>query len=93
MSQVNLIQELIMTFKFSTGECEKVKAKLGEKFHHVFNRFHDEQCPQGLKHFMCCALHNSFPVNNKKSIFENNIKDGDNLLFFKVDKNYQEKEE
>ena len=42
---------------------------------------------------MCCSLRNSFPVNNKKSIFENNIKDGDNLLFFKVDKNYQEKEE
>ena len=91
-SQIDLNEEIKMNFKFLNGQCEEVKGKLGEKFLHVFNRFREEQCPKGLKNYLCCAVHNSLPVDKIKSLFDNNIKDGDQILFIKTDKNYKEEE-
>ena len=91
-SQVDLNEEIKIKFRFLTGQCIEVKAKLGEIFYHVFYRFHEDQCPVDLKNYMCCAVHNSLPVDNKKSLFDNNIKDGDTLLFIKPDDTHKEKE-
>ena len=37
---------------------------------------------------MCRALHNAQPIDNKKSLFDNNIKDGDIISFFVIDEDY-----
>ena len=87
-SQVDLNAEIKMEFKFLTGQREIVKGKLNEIFYEVWKRFHENQCPEELKNFMCRALHNAQPIDNKKSLFDNNIKDGDIISFFVIDEDY-----
>jgi hypothetical protein len=87
-SQVDLNAEIKMEFKFLTGQREIVKGKLNEIFYDVWKRFHENQCPEELKNFMCRALHNAQPIDNKKSLFDNNTKDGDIISFFVIDEDY-----
>ena len=83
LSQVDLNQEITMIFRFMSGQLEKVKGKYNEIFLDVFNRFHEEQCPEYLKNYACVAMNQSKLVDNNKTLFENNIKEGDYLLFIK----------
>ena len=94
-SQSDINEEITMEFKFLTGQIEKVKGKPDEKFYDVFKRFNETQCPEGLKNFVCRAIHNSNAIDNKKTLLENNIKNGDIICFFFEDENlskYKKKE-
>jgi hypothetical protein len=93
LNSVDSNKEITIIFRFLTGQNQKVKGKLKEKFHDVFKRFHDEECPKELKPYMCYALHNSKPLDNNKNLFENNIKNNDTVLFIKIDENYKEEDE
>ena len=88
--QINLKEEITVTFRFLPGPQEKVKAKSGEIFYNVFNRFHLEQCPPYLKHYLCWDYHNGKLIDNNKTLFENGVKNGDSVLFIKIDENYKE---
>lgn len=77
-----------MNFCFLNGVKIPVKGKPDESFLDVFKRFHENQCPGGLENCLCEALHNSLPIDNKISLLENKIKDGDNISFIIQDENY-----
>ena len=85
-SQSDYNDEITMEFKFLSGQIEKVKGRLDEKFYDVFKRFH-EQCSEDLKNYVCRAIHNSKGIDNKKTLSENNIKNGDIICFFFEDEN------
>ena len=86
ITQSSTNDEITMEFKFLTGQIEKVKGKLDEKFCDVFKRFHEE-CPEHLNNYVCRAVHNSRGIDNKKTLSENNIKNGDIICFFFEDEN------
>lgn len=48
----------------------------------IFKRFQKTQCPEPLKKFSPLALHETILIDNEKTLSENNIKDGDPILFF-----------
>jgi len=85
-------KEITIIFRFITGQNQKVKGKLKEKFSDVFKRFHENECPPELKPFLCYALHDGKPIDNNKTLFENNIKNNDTVLFIRVDDKYKEEE-
>ena len=78
----NLEKEITMRFLFTNNITIPVKGKLNEKFIDVFKRFQKNQCPEPLKKFSPLALHETILVENEKTLSENNIKDGDPILFF-----------
>jgi hypothetical protein len=78
----NLEKEITMRFLFTTSICILVKGKLNEKFIDVFKRFQKNECPEQLKKFFPLALHETILIDNEKTLSENNIKDGDPILFF-----------
>ena len=92
-SQEDLEEKITIIFKFLTDHQEKVKARLDELFYNVFKRFHETQCPPDLKHYMCYAYHNNKLIDNQKTLNENGIKNGDTILFNRIDENYKEEEE
>ena len=86
-TQIDLNEEITMNFKFKNGQMMQIKGRADEKFHDVFKRFRENECPDGLKNYMCRAVHNSEVIDNKKTLYENNIKNGDVVCFFFEDEN------
>ena len=86
-TQIDLNEEITMNFKFKNGQMMQIKGRADEKFHDVFKRFRENECPDGLKNYMCRAVHNSEIIDNKKTLYENNIKNGDVVCFFFEDEN------
>ena len=91
-SQEDLEEKITIIFKFLTDHQEKVKARLDELFYDVFKRFHETQCPPDLKNYMCYGFHYNKLIDNQKTLNENGIKNGDTILFNRIDENYKEEE-
>ena len=91
-SQEDLEEKITIIFKFLTDHQEKVKARLDELFYAVFKRFHETQCPPDLKNYLCYGYHNNKLIDNQKTLNENGIKNGDTILFNRIDENYKEEE-
>jgi hypothetical protein len=77
----NQDQKITMKFTFLDKSIILVEGKLNEKFSEVFNRFKENQCPESLKKYNTYALHETILVEFDKTLAENNIKDGDPILF------------
>jgi hypothetical protein len=77
----DLEKEITMRFMFPNSVTIPVKGKLNKKFIDVFKRFKENDCPQGLKNFSNLAVHGAELIENKKTLAENKIKDGDPILF------------
>jgi hypothetical protein len=77
----NQDQKISMKFTFLNKSIILVEGKLNEKFSEVFNRFKENQCPESLKKYNTYALHETILVEFDKTLAENNIKDGDPILF------------
>ena len=91
-SRINLEEEIIIIFRFLSGQEQKVKAKLYEIFYEVFKRFNSQQCPPELKDYMCYAYHNAELIDNNKTLFENGIKNGESVFFLRINENNKKEE-
>ena len=80
-STSSLEKEITMRFMFTNSVTIPMKGKLKEIFIDVFKRFKKNDCPEGLKNFSPLALHGTEIIDNKKTLAENKIKDGDPILF------------
>jgi hypothetical protein len=78
----NQDQKITMRFTFLNTSMILVEGKLNEKFSEVYERFMKYQCPETLKNYNTYALHETNLVQYDKTLAENNIKDGDAILFF-----------
>jgi len=87
----NQEKEITMRFIFPNGVPFEVKGKLNEKFSEVNKRFLEKECPPELKEFSYTALHNTFIIDFQKTLFENEIKNNDAILFIKNISKKQEK--
>ena len=83
-SKINLEEEIAISFRFLSGQEQKVNAKLYVIFSEVFELFHSNQSPPELIQYMCYAYHNDELLDNNKTLFENVIKNGESVLFFKA---------
>ena len=71
-----------MRFSFITGVIINFKGKLNEKFCDVIKRFRKKECPEELKHFTYNHIMNGIDnINYNKTLFENNIDNGNTILF------------
>ena len=84
-------EEITITFNFSKGPSIALKAKLGELFKNVVKDFSNKN--EIMKNYEPVAIHNCNLVNFDKTLFENYIKNGDYILFFKKIEKDNEKEE
>jgi hypothetical protein len=78
----NQEQKITMKFTFLNSSIILVEGKLNEKFSEVYERFKTNQCPDSLKNYNTYALHETNLVQYDKTLAENDIKDGDPILFF-----------
>jgi hypothetical protein len=77
----NYNEEITITFSFAKGPSIYFKTKLGKIFKDVVQDFSNVN--EIIKKYEPVALHNCNLINFDKTLFENNIKNGDYVLFFR----------
>ena len=83
--------QITIKFNFSKDDSIFMKAKPYEKFDNVVQRLKEEK-PEVINKYAPVAIHNCKLINFEKTLSENNIKDGDYVLFFRQIKNENDKE-
>ena len=86
----NYNQEITIVFNFIKGPSIKLKTKLGEIFKNVVQDFSNKN--EIMKKYKPVALNNCNLINFDKTLFENNIKNGDNIIFFRKIEKYTEED-
>ena len=86
--------DITINFRFMGYLNFKVKAKLEEKLIDVIKRFKNNECPKEIKKNLYVALCQGNKITDfNKTLFELNIKDGENILFPKNDNKENKDEE
>ena len=83
----NTDEEIEITFSFSNGPSIPIKVKINEMFENVIKKFCQiETNREIMKKFYSICIHNYSLVWNNKTVYENNIKNGDFVLFYREKK-------
>ena len=78
---IDLNKEISFKFSFKNGQTFNIKAKLSDKFEDIVKKFRESQCPEELKYNLSLAFNKNVKINFDKNIHDNNIKEGDIILF------------
>ena len=77
----DLDREIEIYFNFINSQKFKIKAKPKEKLIDVINRFKNNECPQALKNSLSICLIHAEIADQKKTLFELGVKNGEQILF------------
>ena len=90
----NIDSEIQINFRFMNTQSFKIKAKPREKLKDVIARFKINECPKELKEYLSVCLCNGEIVKDlSKTLFDLNIKNGEQILFMKSQSEEKRKKE
>ena len=83
----NSDEEIEIKFAFPNGPSIPIKVNIHEKFENVIKQFCQTKSNKELmqKYYPIC-IHNCNLIYSNKTVYENNIKNGDFVLFYKEKK-------